>query len=348
MRLALFIVIATLSACSRPATDRARAALPEPVTNNAVAFMKDKDGRGTLYSFLGLGSGKTFEDITTRAFACVEASLECRRIGDVPVEKGRLASTAVALNDRIYLFGGYTVAEDGEEISTPEVFAFDPAGETYERRADMPTPVDDAVAFTYAGRYIYLVSGWHNDGNISLVQVFDAWEDKWFRATDYPGAPVFGHAGAASGGRFVIADGVALIGMKDGRRQFGAVDEVWLGDIDENDPAIIQWTKLPAHDGKPLYRMGAYGDAANNRIIFAGGSDNPYNYNGVGYDGVLSKPSGKVFAYDLGEDAWVHLGDAPPSMDHRGLVAGDEALYLIGGMGTEQQVLDTITRIKLE
>ena len=37
----------------------------------------------------------------------------------------------------------------------------------------MPVPVDDSVALSYKERYIYLISGWHNDGNVNLVQVYD-------------------------------------------------------------------------------------------------------------------------------------------------------------------------------
>ncbi len=287
-------------------------ALPEPHANNAVAL--SPDGKA-LYSFNGLCGGKTWADVSMAAFVCVLKTGACAAMAPPPVDEGRLASTAVTLGGRVYLFGGYTVAEDGAEISTPEVFAFDPVAQIYERRADMPTPVDDAVAFAYADRYIYLVSGWSNDGNVSLVQVYDASEDRWFRASDYPGAPVFGHAGGAAGESFIITDGVAVIGEENGRRQFGAVDEVWRGDIDPGDPAKIAWRRAPAHPSGPLYRMAAGGDEGAARIYFYGGADNPYNYNGVGYDGAAAKPSDALFAYDLARDEWIVLGHSgAPSM----------------------------------
>ena len=40
---------------------------------------------------------------------------------NVPGAPGRLASIAVGLFDRVFIFGGYTVAEDGAEVSTREV-----------------------------------------------------------------------------------------------------------------------------------------------------------------------------------------------------------------------------------
>lgn len=42
------------------------------------------------------------------------------------------------------------------------------------------------------------------------------------------------------------------------------------------------------HPGAPLYR--AAGGASAGLALFVGGSDNPYNYTGVGYDGVPAEP----------------------------------------------------------
>jgi len=336
------LVCMAFMSCEKPDGSSREAgfpSLPMAHSNNAVAKAIDANGRVTFYSFNGLTAAKTWDSTSRSAFACSVADGECRAISDVPVEQGRLASVAAVIGNRIYIFGGYTVAEDGSEVSTPEVFQFDPIAETYDRVADMPVPVDDMVAFTYQERYIYLVSGWHNDGNVSLVQVYDAQADDWFQATDYPGAPVFGHAGGAVGGDVVIADGVAVIGEKEGRRVFGAVNEVWHGKISEDDPATIKWKKLPPHSGKPLYRMAARGDETTNRIVFLGGGDNPYNYNGIGYDGVATKPSDRLFAFDLEQAKWIDLGKTNrATMDHRGLLINDSQYCTLGGMDSEQVI----------
>ncbi len=348
----LFAVVAFVAAglgfgCS--GSEEPQFSLPEPHANNAVALATHQDGEAALYSFFGLKSGKTHNDVSAQAFRCVVDDRRCEEIAGPPVAGGRLASVAVPLGDSIFLFGGYTVAEDGAEVSTPEVFAFNPETEEYKRRADMPTPVDDAVAFAYANRYIYLVSGWHNDGNVSNVQVLDTWEDTWFDATPYPGAPVFGHAGGAVGGKLVVADGVAVVGEKDGRRQFGEVDEVWIGAIDPDDPASIAWRRGAPQPFGPLYRMAAAGDAENNRIVFAGGGDNPYNYNGVGYDGVPAKPSDVVFAFDLGTEEWRELGRLPaPRMDLRGLMIGADGAYVVGGLDADLKVRGDVLEFEIE
>lgn len=322
--------------------------LPMATANNAVATL-EVNGTPYLYSFSGLGPGKTRDDIHSRAFAVNLENGDLEVLGLVPGGKDRLASIAVGLYDRVFLFGGYTVGEDDSEVSTPEVFAFDPVTGEYQARAPMPTPVDDTLAFAYANRYIYLVSGWHDDGNVTEVQVFDSWEDRWFAATPYPGAPVFGHAGGIVGNRFVITDGVAVLGRDAaGRRRFGISAAAYLGVIDPGDPSVIRWQALPRHPGPGLYRMAAVGSERLGLVIFAGGSPNPYNFNGIGYDGLPSEPSAMVFAYDPAAGEWLELGRKPvATMDHRGLLESGDNFYTIGGMGTGQEVSDQVLSFRL-
>ena len=346
--LILFLLVVLLAGCAQYLEDfqPTPGRLPIAHSNNAVAIATP-NGQPTLYSFNGLRAGKTYRDVSQQAFACpLTQSSEsiCQQIGDVPVPEGRLASSAITVRNQIYLFGGYSVAADGTEISTPELFVFDPDTAEYSRRADMPTPVDDAVVFVHQSRFIYLVSGWHNDGNVSLVQVYDTHTNQWARATDYPGSPVFGHSGGAVRGQIIIADGVAVIGLKGGRRQFGEVAEVWHGRIAPDDHLTITWSKRPAHPFGPLYRMAATGSERRGQIIFAGGGDNPYNINGIGYDGTPAVPSSAVFAFDLTKQDWVKLTDLDsPSMDHRGLLEWQDRYFIVGGLDQALNVRTGIT-----
>ena len=342
-----------LSACEQaaeiePVTEVTDFELPEPIANNAVTVANGPDGP-TLYSFNGLKAGKSWKDTSNAAFACVLAKQLCKTISAVPVKEGRLASAAVTVAGKVYIFGGYTVAENGDERSTPELFAFDPQSSRYAAKADMPTPVDDMVAVPYMDRYIYLISGWHDEGNVSLVQLYDTQFDTWSIASEFPGEPVFGHAGGLANNSIIISDGVAVAPeLVNGRRKFVAAKFTWRGDIDPGDPRIIEWRRVDDHAGSARYRMAAIGDNASGKVIFAGGGDNPYNYNGIGYDGVPAKPSGGYFAYDLKTDKWQELGRlAEPSMDHRALAKSGQDYYLVGGMDDEQQVLSRIVKFRL-
>lgn len=352
--LSAIIPLLLLAACEQgskvePVTEVAEFELPVPIANNAVAVADGPDG-ATIFSFNGLMSGKTWKDTSNAAYACVIAKQECKTIASVPVKEGRLASSAVTVAGKVYIFGGYTVAENGDEISTPEVFVYDPQSGRYAAKTDMPTPVDDMVAVPYKNRYIYLVSGWHDEGNVRLVQLYDAQFDSWSAATEFPGEPVFGHAGGIANNSIIISDGVAVAPeLVNGRRKFVAAKFTWRGDIDPGDPRIISWRRVDDHSGTARYRMAAIGDNMRGQVIFAGGGDNPYNYNGIGYDGVPAKPSGGYFAYDLKTDKWQELGRlAEPSMDHRALAKSGQDYYIVGGMDAEQKVLDRIVKFRLK
>ncbi|MGD8327439.1 MAG: hypothetical protein PVF65_11035 [Sphingomonadales bacterium] len=345
MRLLALACVLILSAC-----DETPFELPAPTTNNAVAFAEGPDGP-TLYSFMGLGEGKTHEDIKTDAYACAIKLRSCKTLPPLPFTHGRLASIAVTVDDKIYIFGGYTVGTDHSEVSTPNVLMFDPETETYSARAPIPKPVDDSVALVYDNRFIYLVSGWHNSDNVNLTQVYDIEKDKWFQATPYPGTPVFGHAGGLVHGQIIIADGVAVIGYEEetGRRIYGLINDVWHGVIDPEHPEHIKWRKWAAHPGRPTYRAAAYSDEELSQVIFAGGSDNPYNYDGIGYNGNPAPALSQIIAFDARTGEWLQYKDKPlATMDHRGLLKAMDHYWTLGGMENDQLVTTAISSFKLE
>ena len=75
--------------------------------------------------------------------------------------------------------------------------------------------------------------------------------------------------------------------------------------------------------------MAATGWTEQNIILFAGGSDNAYNYDGIGYDKVPSAPSKHVWGYDIMPQMNTFcLKDKPTAtMDHRALIhLGGDAL----------------------
>ncbi|WP_251359860.1 hypothetical protein [Kangiella sp. TOML190] len=351
---AIYVVSLVLLSCSYKQKDLSNSLkLASPISNNAVAVAYRTDQKGNreawLYSFNGLMQGKSWRDVSSNAFAVNPLTAESKELPPVPGSSGRLASIAATVSNQIYIFGGYTVAQDHTEVSTPQVYRFAPRAETYQLVTQMPTPVDDSVALVYQNRYIYLVSGWHNNGNVSLVQVLDTKDMSWHQATPYPGAPVFGHAAGMVGNQMVIADGVKVLKVINGKRHYGINPESYLGVIDENNFRKIRWQKLPEHPGAARYRMAAAGINTLNQVVFVGGSDNPYNFNGIGYNGVPSQPNDLMFAYDLSNSTWQELGrHTPATMDHRGLLKVEGEFYILGGMLKDQQTTDLVLKIELE
>lgn len=322
--------------------------LPEPVTNNAVVSVQSGSVE-FIVSFAGLGVGRSHADTLAVTYVFDSRTNQWTESAPLPGGVGRLAAVSAAAGDRAYVFGGYTVAKDGTEASTPWVHSFNPVNGSFEERQPMPVPVDDAVAVTYDDRFVYLISGWHDLGNVNLVQRYDTQTDSWVQATPTPGRGVFGNAGGIVGNTIVYCDGVAIEAHADRRRDFVPSDQCFAGLIDEDDPRRIDWRTVSPHPGPPRYRMAAAGIAELNSVVFVGGSDNPYNYDGIGYNGEPSQPLSDILRYDLERQSWSTISPgAAGSMDHRALVGFRGAWLTVGGMLGDQRVTDRVVAYSFE
>ncbi len=332
------------------------APMPEAVSNNAITQVS-VNNKDYIISFSGLNSKKDHHGVHNKTFIFDVQSNQWKIGASVPMKQaifdtgsqsktpltGRLASVATSINGLAYVFGGYTVASDHSEVSVPDVYSYHVVKNTYESLPPMPVPVDDSVALTYQNRYIYLVSGWHNDGNVNLVQLFDTKTRQWSQASPFPGKPVFGQAGAMLGNKMLICDGVKVDYHTDKRRSYSAEPACYLGTVDTNRPNFIDWRVIKHPTGIARYRMAATHDNANNALVFIGGSDNPYNYSGIGYNGSPAEPDNKIWRFNLEDNAWHISTSESHTMDHRGLINLSGQWLTVGGMGKNQEVLNTIT-----
>jgi N-acetylneuraminic acid mutarotase len=158
-----------------------------------------------------------------------------------------------------------------------------------------------------------------------------------------------GYAGAVVDGTIIYVDG-ARKNPSGNDPRYVASDECWMGKIDHHDPSKIQWTKLPNHPGAARYRIAGGGSDKDQKVYFAGGTDNPYSYNGIGYDGKPSEPSAVSFDFNLRTGKWETLNEntPDPTMDHRGLLVTHEGLVLIGGMEKGQKVTAQVVLLSKE
>jgi N-acetylneuraminic acid mutarotase len=316
--------------------DSGSSVLPEPLTNNAVAMLK-LHGQVQLYSLMGMGAKKGWDSSSNSAYLIDSDSGKANAIHSVPGTAGRVGASAIGALDYLFLFGGYVLYQGGG-MAVPDVSIYEPAGDRWFRGTDMPVPVGDAVIGEYRDRYIYLLGGRSNSGPVSDVQVYDAEKSRWEQATPMPNA-VFGHAGAIIGDTIIYIGGALKNPAGDSPR-FVASTECWRGKIDKRDFTHIAWSKLPEHPGGAQFRVAAGGSEKDETIYFSGGSDNPYDFAGIGYDGKPAEPSPVTFAFNLRTNKWETLNEntPDPTMDHRGLLVTKEGLVIIGGMEKGQQV----------
>ena len=314
--------------------------LPNPVSNNAVAALK-VHGELTIFSFMGLGTKKAWDSVTTDSYSIHATSGKVESIHSVPGTAGRIAAMAVGAAGRVFVFGGYVLYQGGG-MAVPDVNIYDPEHDLWLRGSDIPISLADSVIGVYRDRYIYLLGGRTKGGPVAGVYMYDLDKAKWSKASSLPSA-VFGHSGAIIDDTIVYVDGA----HKDAAAGYASSDECWKGKIDHHDPMKIEWSKLPAHPGTARFRIAAGGSEKDGMIYFSGGSDSPYEYNGTGYDGRPVEPSPITFAFNLKSGKWQTLNEKTPdpTMDHHVLVVTHDNLVVVGGMEAGQKVTGNISII---
>jgi len=305
--------------------------MPAAVSGNAVAALK---GGLELYSLMGVGPKKTWDDISNQVYVLRLASGKWSDGRPVPGVAGRLGASAIGARGQVFLFGGYVVDGQGNEMTLGVVNAFVPEDHHWYSAEDMPVPVDSAVIGLNHDRYIYLVGGRSKNGPVSNVQVYDAHKNTWSQATPFPGTPVFGHAGGLADDAIVFVDG-AKKNTANGS-PYVASDECWLGKIDRKDPSKIEWSKLPPHPGPGRFAIVA--GAVGGKILFSGGTASPHNYKGLDYDGKPAELSPVTFLYDVHGNHWETVSEDTFDVrtDTRGIVNTPVGAFIIGGMVKNQ------------
>ncbi|MEM8681187.1 MAG: hypothetical protein AAGF97_17710, partial [Planctomycetota bacterium] len=262
--------------------------------------------------------------------------------------RGKIGGSAVTIGGAAYVIGGYTVP--GNEVTEHRLFRYDAMNNDYVELPEVPTEVDDTLAGVYQDRYLFLVSGWHGPigDNVLDVQVYDTVNETWQSATSLPGpnSGLFGHAGTLIGNQIISFDGTQVA-----QNRFVISDQVYAGTINPTDLTDIDWQPLAPHPGAATYRAAAtQGATSDGKMLVIGGTDNPYNFNGHGYNGFAASPLDQALLYDPGTQTWEELdivGDPLATMDHRGLVSVGDGWATVGGMTARFTATDQVVFYRL-
>lgn len=254
------------------------ASMPEAVTNNAVATAT-VNGIPYVYSFAGLDSTKLYTGIHKRGFRYNTQTDIWEQIADLPTGNGRIAAAASTVNNKIYIIGGYEVFENGNEASFDKVHIYDPATNTYlADGAPIPVPIDDQVQAVWRDSLIFVVTGWSNDDNVTNVQIYNPAQNEWSVGTDTPNSTIYKVFGASG---LILGDTIYYAGGVRRSSSFNMTSFFRKGYINPDNPNEIEWE----HESNQLargYRMGV-GQLNDDHIIWLGGAETPYNYDGLAY-----------------------------------------------------------------
>ena len=149
------------------------------------------------------------------------------------------------------------------------------------------------------------------------MQIYDTDKDVWMEGTPLPGTPVFGHAGAIIGDTIIYVDG-AYKNPNGANPKYVASTECWMGKLPDSKKGDV--TKIRMDEAARAPRQRALSHRRwcrsrwkkNGKIYFSGGSDNPYNYNGIGYNRKPSEPSPVTFAFNTYTQKWETINENTP------------------------------------
>jgi N-acetylneuraminic acid mutarotase len=329
------VLLSALGAVLLSASDQPKIPpMPAAVAGNVVVTLR---GGIDIYSLMGIGPKKTWDDITSKVYVLNLKSAKWTESRPVPGVAGRLGASAIVVRGKIFVFGGYVVDGQGAELTANDVNAFFPLDRRWYRGEDLPVPVDSAVIGAEHDRYIYIVGGRSKDGPVNNVQVYDAQQNTWSQATPFPGNPVFGHAGGLTDGTIVFVDGAKK--NPSGGSAYVSSDECWMGKIERKDPNKITWTKIPPHPGVGRFGIVA-GVVESHKILFSGGTTVPHNFKGLDADGKPAQFADATFAYDEHSNQWETIDQDTEDLrtDTRGIVMTPIGALIVGGMLRDQSV----------
>jgi N-acetylneuraminic acid mutarotase len=207
------------------------------------------------------------------------------------------------VDGKIYVIGGGSPSQ----LGLPTVEEYDPATDTWTRKADMPTPRHGLSTSVLDGK-IYAISGF--DGtNMTTVEAYDPASDTWTKKADLP--TLRSHVATQ-----VVNGKIYAIGGWDRIESIHTA----FSSVAVYDPAADAWTMKA---DMPTARWSPASGVVNGKIYVVGGTVAPR----AGEQQNLTT----VEIYDPETDTWVQGVDMPTA---RGWVAAsliDGKLYAVGG-----------------
>jgi RNA polymerase sigma factor (sigma-70 family) len=227
---------------------------------------------------------------------------------DMPT--ARCWSGAAVVDGKIYVIGGSMNRDpDIDSVYPPTTAAveeYDPATDTWTRKADMPTS-RAFFATSVVDGIIYAIGGWTglNVGRfLSTVEAYDPATDTWTRKADMP---------TRREPCAVTVDGkiYAIGGLQHG--------VVVVPTVEVYDPATNRWTRKA---DMPTAREFHAACVIDGRIYVSGGS--PTHIGGL--TGLAT-----VEVYDPATDTWTQVSDMPMARHDHSASVVDGKVYIIGG-----------------
>jgi N-acetylneuraminic acid mutarotase len=195
-------------------------AMPGAVTSNAVASLK---GGLEVYSLMGLGTKKTWDDVTNKVYQLRMRSGKWVEGPPVPGVAGRLGASAIGAKGQIFLFGGYAYLVGGRSKNGPVniVQVYDAEKNTWSQATAVPgTPVFGHAGGITDDTIVYVDGAKKDPGNNKYVASDECWMGKidhkdpnkieWSKLPAHPGPGRFGIIAGAADHKVLFSGGTLV------------------------------------------------------------------------------------------------------------------------------------------
>ena len=256
---------------------------------------------------------------------------------DMPTARSYFSTSVV--DGKIFAIGGQIRVEADVfgDLTLSKVEMYDPETDTWERRADMPTPrsaastsVVDGKIYTIGGEQVEKIKaykGWVNKvKNLPTVEMYDPSTDTWTQKADMPTARSYFSTSVMEGKIYAIG-GASIFN-----------EQYRLETVEVYDPSTDTWAK--ARDMNHARSCAAL-SVVNGEIYAMGGwglseiQDQP--------DTILSS----VEVFNPKMNRWQErTGMAAPKTNHTASVI-DDKIYVMGGYFREGKTYKTLSTIEI-
>ena len=295
--------------------------LPSQVPGNPTGAAVARDAEGRAYVFGGSVIGHGVVAAAYRFDGTNWAAI-------APLPAAITDATAVLGSDRrIYVTGGF----DSRFSDQTQTYAYDPATNTWQKRAPLPDS-RSRMALVAVGGSIYAIGGLQDGDPWPEVDRYDLASNTWALVAELPVPLAVTAAALGSDGRVYVFGGytVAEPPPSDPEGNYlGATDRIF-----RYDPAGNTWATVPL--ALPTYSALQAAVAINGHVYLAGGVSHP-----TGSAIVSPEPSiGRVLMFTPGLDAWTCVDPLLPPRAGFNLVANaaGDGIYAIGDSTTVQSL----------
>jgi len=288
---------------AQPSTDQGiwRTAAPAPMKRTEVGTAAVRDKIYMVGGFERPSLGNVMNLAVTPSLEEYDPSTD-RWASKTPMPVG-LHHVGVGVADgRLYVVGGYR--HSGLNVWNPvaTVYAYDPATDTWDERAPMPT-ARGALSVTVHDGKLYAIGGYDRTANSAAVEVYDPVRNLW--ASRAPLPTPRDHLATATVFGKVYAIGGRLNG--DYHRNLAVTERY--------DPVTDSWTRVA---DLPTARSGITAAEVAGRV---------YVFGGEGEDGTFRENE----AYDPARDTWQPMASMPTARHGLGSAVVDGRIYVISG-----------------